>query len=150
MRSRRSWQRLGSWLLAGGIAAAALPAFAQGEPEETCVGKVRLHGPIWDLATRALEPGLDVVLDTVASTIRERCALKSIVIESHAYEMPTPELNQRLSELRANLVRHELVQRGVPSARLLPVGLGDTSPLIPPDQPDAALGNRRITFRSLD
>jgi outer membrane protein OmpA-like peptidoglycan-associated protein len=142
--------RFGSWLLAGGLAVAALPAFAQGEPGEACVGKVRLHGPIWDLATQALEPGLDVVLDTVASTIRERCGQKSVVIESHAYEMPTPELNQSLSELRANLVRHELVKRGVPSGRLLPVGLGDASPLIPLDQPDAALKNRRITFRPLD
>lgn len=142
--------RFGSWLLAGGLAVAALPAFAQGEPTEACVGKVRLHGPIWDLATRALERGLDVVLDTVASTIREGCGTKSIVIESHAYEMPTPELNQRLSELRANLVRHELVQRGVTAVRLLPVGLGDTQPLIPLEQPDAALKNRRITFRPLD
>ena len=145
-----TWTRMGSWLLAGGLAVTALPALAEGEPEEACVGKVRLHGPIWDLATQALEPGLDVVLDTVASTIRERCGLKSIVIESHAYEMPTPELNQTLSELRANLVRHELVQRGVPSARLLPVGLGDTQPLLPLDQPEAALKNRRITFRPLD
>jgi outer membrane protein OmpA-like peptidoglycan-associated protein len=150
MRFRGSWAQLGSWLFAAGLAVAAPPAFAQGEPEESCVGQVRLRGPIWDLAARALEPGLDVVLDTVARTIRERCGPKSIVIESHAYEMPTPELNQRLSELRANLVRHELVRRGVPSVRLLPVGLGDTQPLIPLDQPDAALGNRRITFRPLD
>lgn len=142
--------RLGSWLLGGGLAVAALPAFGQGGPEQTCVGKVRLHGPIWDLATQALEPGLDVVLDTVASTIRERCGGKSVVIESHAYEMPTPELNQRLSELRAWLVRHELAARGVPAGRLLPVGLGDTQPLLPLDQPEAALKNRRITFRPLD
>jgi outer membrane protein OmpA-like peptidoglycan-associated protein len=142
--------RLGAWWLAGGLAVAALPTFGQGGPEQACMGKVRLHGPIWDLATQALEPGLDVVLDTAASTIRERCGTKSVVIESHAYEMPTPELNQRLSELRANLVRHELAKRGVPPGRLLPVGLGDTSPLIPLDQPDAALKNRRITFRPLD
>lgn len=150
MRGRRRWKRFGSWLFAAGFAVTVPPAFAQGEPEESCVGQVRLHGPIWDLATRALEPGLDVVLDTVARTIRERCGLKSIVIESHAYEMPTPELNQTLSELRAALVRHELVARGVPSGRLLPVGLGDTQPLIPLDEPDAALRNRRITFRPLD
>jgi outer membrane protein OmpA-like peptidoglycan-associated protein len=141
---------MGSWLLAGGLAVTALSALAEGEPEEACVGKVRLHGPIWDLATQALEPGLDVILDTAARTIRERCGQRSIVIESHAYEMPTSELNQRLSELRANLVRHELAARGVPSGRLLPVGLGDSQPLIPLDQPEAALRNRRITFRSLD
>jgi outer membrane protein OmpA-like peptidoglycan-associated protein len=146
----RSWSRLGSWLVAGSLAAAVLPAVAQTEPVQSCVGKVRLRGPIWDLASQTLEPGLDVVLDTVAQTIRERCGQKSIVIESHAYELPTAELNQRLSELRAWLVRHELAARGVPAGRLLPVGLGDTQPLIPRDQPEAALENRRITFRPLD
>ena len=145
-----SWTGLASWLVSGALAAAALPAFAQDEPERSCAGKVRLHGPIWDLAAQGLEPGLDVVLDTVAQTIRERCGLKSIVIESHAYELPTAELNQRLSELRAWLVRHELAARGVPAGRLLPVGLGDTQPLIALDQPEAALKNRRITFRPLD
>ena len=145
-----TWTRMGSWLLAGGLAVTALPALAEGEPEEACVGKVRLHGPIWDLATQALEPGLDVILDTAARTIRERCGQKSIVIEAHAYELPTPELDQRLSELRAAIVRHELVQRGVPSEQLLPIGLGDTRPLIPLDRPGAALENRRITFRVLD
>ena len=146
----RSWSWLASWLVAGGLAAAVLPSFAEIEPVQSCVGKVRLRGPIWDLASQTLEPGLDVVLDTVAQTIRERCGQKSIVIESHAYELPTAELNQRLSELRAWLVRHELAARGVPAVRLLPVGLGDTQPLIPLDQPEAALENRRITFRPLD
>ena len=143
-------RRLACWLVAGACALPALPGFAQSEPEESCAGKVRLHGPIWDLGAQRLEPGLDVVLDTVAETIRERCGSKSIVIESHAFEMPTPELNQRLSELRAALVRHELVGRGVPAARLLPEGLGDTRPLVPADRPGAALRNRRISFRSLD
>ena len=145
-----TWTRMGSWLLAGGLAVTALSALAEGEPEQACVGKVRLHGPIWDLATQALEPGLDVIFDTVARTIRERCGQKSIVIEAHSYEMASPELDQRLSELRAAIVRHELVQRGVPSVQLMPIGLGDTRPLIPLDRPGAALENRRITFRVLD
>jgi outer membrane protein OmpA-like peptidoglycan-associated protein len=42
------------------------------------------------------------------------------------------------------------VKRGVPSVQLLPIGVGDTRPLVPKDEPDAALENRRITFRVLD
>jgi len=128
----------------------ALAAIAQGTEPESCVGKVRLHGPLWDLQSGALEPGLDVVLDEAARTIRERCAQRSIVIEAHAFELPSAELNQGLSELRAASVRHELVKRGVPAVQLLPVGVGDTRPLVPTDQPGSALENRRITFRVLD
>ena len=143
--------RLGAlWIaIACGGALLALPSLAQ-EAEESCVGKVRLRGPLWDLATGALEPGLDAVFDEAVRTIRERCGRKSIVIEAHAFELPAPELNQRLSELRAATVRHELVKRGVPAVQLLPIGVGDTRPLVPKDRPGSALENRRVTLRVLD
>jgi outer membrane protein OmpA-like peptidoglycan-associated protein len=122
-------------------------AVAQEVEEDGCVGKVRLRGPLWNLEQGTLEPGLDVIFDTVARTIRERCEGKSIVIEAHAFELPTPALNEDLSELRAETVRHELVKRGVPATQLLPVALGDLKPL---DPKGTALENRRITFRVLD
>ena len=68
----------------------------------------------------------------------------------YAFELPTAELNQQLSALRVTLVRHELEKRGVPTKQLLPVPLGDTRPIAPKSDPDAALENRRITFRVLD
>jgi outer membrane protein OmpA-like peptidoglycan-associated protein len=133
MRAAFPWKAL---LCASAIACAALPALAQEVEPENCVGKVRLRGPLWDLQTGSLEPGLDVIFDAVARTIRERCAKNSIVIEAHAFELSSPELN--LS------VRYELVKRGVPSVQLLPIGVGDTRPLVPKDTPDSALENRRI------
>jgi len=136
------------------FAAAILLLSASAHAQEAgaggCVGKVRLRGPLWDSANMRIEAGLDVVLDDVARTIREQCHGKAIVIESHAYEMPTPELNQKLSELRVALVRYELEKRGVPTTELLPVPLGDTRPLVPKDKPGAVLENRRITFRVVD
>ncbi len=137
-------------LACAGLVLAALPALAQEGPEQTCAGKVRLHGPIWDTANNALEPGLDTVFDVVAKTIRERCGAKLVVIEAHAYEMPSPELNLKLSELRGAIVRYELVKRGVAANRLLAAPLGDTRPLTLIDSPDDAARNRRITFRVAD
>ena len=136
-------------ICACGIACGALPALAQGAEPESCAGEVRLRGPLWDLEAGALEPGLDVVLDELARMIREHCAQDSIVIEAHAFELPSPELNLLLSELRAATVRYELVKRGVPSVQLLPIGVGDTRPLLPKDDPDYALENRRIAFRAV-
>ena len=132
------------------IGCAGLPAFAEGAEPESCVGKVRLRGPLWDLQTGTLEPSLDVIFDAAARTIKQRCAQHSIVIEAHAFELPSAELNLLLSELRAASVRHELVKRGIPAVQLLAIGVGDTRPLVPQDQPGSALENRRITFRVLD
>lgn len=123
------------------------PAAAQGEDAEGCVGKARLRGPLWDTNAGALEPGLGVALDEIARTILERCAGKDIVIEGHAFEAPSAELNQKLAEFRVALVRHELVARGVPAARLMPIALGSSRPLSKAASP---LENRRITFRVLD
>jgi outer membrane protein OmpA-like peptidoglycan-associated protein len=145
---------LSRWLMAmvfaGASALVALPAAAQAPEPGGCVGKARLRGPLWDTASAALEPGLDVALDEIARTIREQCAGKDIVIESHAFEMDSAALNLALSELRVMLLVHELVKRGVPGRQLLPVPLGDTRPLAPKDDPDAALESRRITFRVLE
>ena len=137
-------------LCAGSIALAALPAGAQSPEAGGCIGKARMRGPLWDSSTGALEPGLDVVLDDVARTIREQCDDKKIVIEGHAFEMPTAELNLKLAELRVALVRYELEQRGVAAWRLLPVALGDTQPLVPKKGREGALENRRITFRPVE
>ena len=145
---------LSHWLMAmvcgGAFALMALPAAAQAPEPGGCVGKARLRGPLWDTTNAALEPGLDVAFDEIARTIREQCRGKGIVIEGHAYELPTAELNRQLSELRVTLVRHELEKRGVPTTQLLPVPLGDTRPIAPKSDPDAALENRRITFRVVE
>ena len=73
-------------------------------PTGGCVGKVRLRGPLWDTTNAALEPGLDVALDEIARVIREECEGDSIVIEAHAFELPSAALNLKLSELRVTLV----------------------------------------------
>jgi len=134
-------------LLSAALLGAALPAAAQTPVPGGCVGKARLRGPVWDSAKAQLEAGLDTVLDEVARVIREDCGGKSIVIESHAFEMPSAELNQRLSALRVELVRYELVKRGIPDAQLLPVPLGDTRPLVQKPGLEGAFENRRVTFR---
>jgi outer membrane protein OmpA-like peptidoglycan-associated protein len=136
------------WLgIIGALVVAAAPAWAEAPEAGGCVGKARLRGPIWDTTANALEPGVDAAFDEIARVIREVCDGKSIVVEGHAFELPTPELNRLLSELRITLVRHELEKRGVPSRQLLLVPLGDTHPMGDKNDPDFALESRRITFR---
>jgi len=127
--------------LASGAAAQA------GDTEDPCLGKVRLRGPVWDVTTHQLEPGLDGVLDAVAAAYRERCVGKLVVIESHAYSMPSAELNEMLAEIRAAVVRHELEKRGVPRSEMSLAPIGDRRPMFEGSGPDWVDRNRRITFR---
>jgi outer membrane protein OmpA-like peptidoglycan-associated protein len=133
--------------------AAASPSFADpnpGKAADRCGAKVRLRGPIYDYATGALQPGVGALLDELAAVFQERCGDKLLIIEAHAMELPSVELNQRLSELRALTIRFELAQRGIPEAQLLPVGMGNSKPEVPAGDPDALSLNRRVTFRVAD
>jgi outer membrane protein OmpA-like peptidoglycan-associated protein len=146
MRVSKGWIAM----LVVALVALSATASAAKEPEEDCVGKVRLRGPLWDSTSAALEPSLAPILDEIARVIRTDCGGKTILVEAHAFEMPSAALNQKLSELRVMLVTHELEKRGVKGTQLMPVALGDTRPIAPKDDRDAAVENRRITFRVLD
>jgi outer membrane protein OmpA-like peptidoglycan-associated protein len=131
----------------------ALPAAAETAAEtaaDRCIGKVRLRGAIYDYQNGTLQPGLSEVLDALAKNFKERCPEKLLIIEAHAFEMPTPGLNQRLSELRAYSIRHELAQRGIPEAQTIPAPMGNSKPQVAVDSKDALEHNRRITFRVAD
>jgi outer membrane protein OmpA-like peptidoglycan-associated protein len=132
---------------------AVAPSVAESNAEsaaERCVGKFRLRGTIYDLHAGALEPGMDTILDGIAKRFLEACPEKLLIIEVHASELPTPELNQRLSELRAHGVRYELAKRGIPASQLLPAGLGSSKPMAEDGDPEALNLNRRVTFRVAD
>jgi chemotaxis protein MotB len=150
MGSRFGW--VGVFALIAAMAAAS-PSFADpsaGNAADRCGATVRLRGPIYDYATSALQPGVGAVLDQLAVVFMERCRDKLLIIEAHAMELPTVELNQRLSELRALTIRFELAQRGIPEAQMLPVGMGNSKPELPASDPDALSLNRRVTFRVAD
>ncbi len=137
--------------LALGASLAPLGARAEDAPAATgCAPKVRLRGPVYAPHFAGLEPGLAEILDEVAEQFPKLCPGRSLLIEAHATELATPELNQHLSELRALTIRDELAKRGIPRERLIAVGVGDSRPEVPATDPDARQMNRRITFRAVD
>ena len=143
----------GFWITAFAALVVASPGLAQSRAEnaaERCGVKLRLRGPIYDYATGGLQPGIGAILDEMARVFLASCPEKLLIIEAHATELPTPELNQRLSELRAHTIRFELKQRGIAEAQMLPVGMGNTKPEVPASDPNAQNLNRRVTFRIAD
>jgi outer membrane protein OmpA-like peptidoglycan-associated protein len=136
--------------LLGALPAAADPGAESKAGADRCGIKVRLRGPIYDFQNATLLPTLAETLDELAKAFRQNCPDKLLIIEAHAYEMPTADLNLRLSELRAHTIRYELTRRGVPETQTMPAPMGDTRPLVPLGSADSINENRRITFRVAD
>lgn len=97
------------------------------------------------------------VLDRVASVAKE-CSSFRIEIGGHTDTGGAADLNQRLSEQRANTVRDFLISKGVPRGQVTAKGYGESQPLVNdfpngngdvPGQPDSPLReqNRRIEFK---
>lgn len=85
-------------------------------------------------------------LATVAKALQsDKLAGFAFSIEGHADPRGNAELNQRLSEARAqSVVAHLVSSHGILSERLVPVGKGSTEPLNA-ERPEAP-ENRRVTI----
>lgn len=81
------------------------------------------------------------------ATELKACEGTSVEVAGHTDVTGGSAQNQALSENRANAVVAALVERGVPVARLLPKGLGETAPLDPAVTSAANAKNRRIEFK---
>lgn len=84
-----------------------------------------------------------VALDRIATLLKDKTKA-NVIIEGHTDNVGSPQLNQRLSEQRADNVRAGLVSRGVPLARLQTKGLGLTQPVAENTTEDGRAQNRRV------
>lgn len=91
-------------------------------------------------------PDSGPLLDQIAATILEYDRLKLIRIEGHTDDQGDDAYNLDLSSRRANAVSRALMERGVESARLKPVGYGETKPLADNKKPAGRALNRRVEF----
>ena len=97
------------------------------------------------------------VLDRVAAVAKE-CSTFKIEIGGHTDTGGAADLNERLSQRRANTVLDFLISKGVPADQVTAKGYGESQPLVNdfpngkgniPGQPDSPLReqNRRIEFK---
>jgi OmpA-OmpF porin, OOP family len=70
-------------------------------------------------------------------------------IGGHTDNVGSDEVNNRLSQERADVVRNYLLTQGVPSERITAKGYGKYDPKVPNDTPENQAINRRVEFKIL-
>jgi OmpA-OmpF porin, OOP family len=106
---------------------------------------VRTGVILFERAKADLNPESFPTLDKL-SEVANRCPKARIEIGGHTDARGSAELNQRLSEQRAQSVAAYLARRGLDDNRLFPVGYGPSRPVAPNDTDEERAKNRRIEF----
>jgi flagellar motor protein MotB len=96
-----------------------------------------------------LAPEAGPYLDRVAQILNSKTD-HQLSLEGHTDNVGAAELNQRLSEKRADTVLQALRERAVLPARLKAVGFGLSKPLAPNDSDVGRRLNRRVELIVLD
>ncbi len=134
--------------------AAAAPAVAS-KVDETVfenlkVGEaVRLDNVYFDQSSYILRTESYPQLDKLVKTLKVNPKLK-IEIAGHTDNVGDARLNQFLSENRAKVISSYLINHGVPEARLIWKGYGQTKPVAANDTEENKAQNRRVEFVVLE
>ena len=89
-------------------------------------------------------------LKDVARALRDNPQIKKLRIEGHTDSVGSAPTNMKLSQLRANAVKAQLVKNGVEPGRLEAVGYGKTQPLASNATSAGRAQNRRTEFKIVD
>ncbi|APR77141.1 Outer membrane protein [Minicystis rosea] len=110
-------------------------------------GALKLPGPVvFETGSDKLSPVSDTVLEVVEDYLGAKPAITLLRIEGHTDSDGKADNNLALSEKRAMAVARWLVGHGVACSRLIPVGFGQTKPIVPNDTADNKAQNRRVAF----
>lgn len=117
-------------------------------------GDVVQLAPIhYDFNQWAIRPDAAAELDNLADVLKKYPAMR-IELRSHTDTRASASFNQTLSAKRARAAVDYLKKKGIPPRRMVPVGLGESQPLVPCPNDDCAeeahQQNRRTEFKVLE
>lgn len=98
---------------------------------------------LFDTGKATLKPGAYATLDRVAKVLHDHAGRK-VVIEGHTDSTGSEELNQTLSQQRAQAVQTALMERGVSGGQIATVGKGEAMPVASNDNAAGRQQNRRV------
>jgi outer membrane protein OmpA-like peptidoglycan-associated protein len=98
---------------------------------------------LFDTSQADLKPGAASTIDRLAQFMQDYPD-RAVRIEGHTDSRGSDELNQTLSERRANAVRDALLDRGVAATRIVAVGMGERYPVASNETAAGMQQNRRV------
>ncbi|MEA5140766.1 OmpA family protein [Arcicella rigui] len=110
--------------------------------------KVEMNNIFFEFGKAALKPESFPELNRIANFFKTNTKLISEV-SGHTDNVGTDEVNNRLSQERADVVRNYLLSQGVTPERIKAQGYGKTRPKVANDTPENQAINRRVEFEIL-
>lgn len=104
---------------------------------------VTLPGVYFDSGKATLKEGTKANLTKIAQLLQKMEQVR-IVVEGHTDSVGSAELNQKLSEARADSVRDYLVAEGMDRSNITTVGRGESQPVASNDTNEGRSQNRRV------
>lgn len=129
-----------------GALAGALAGNAYAKATEQPDGSVKLNMPgnvLFPTGSATLGGEVKPTLDTVASTIKEYCGVTAHVV-GHTDNTGSYQVNQPLSQRRAQSVMAYLESQGVEASRLSSEGVADSQPVASNEDAAGRQQNRRV------
>src|SRR5467141_607613 len=104
---------------------------------------VNMSDVLFDTGTYTLKPGAREKLAKISGIVLAHPGL-NLQIEGHTDSWGSDEMNQQLSERRADSVRDFLAQQGVPGSSISAHGFGKTQPVAGNETVEGRQRNRRV------
>lgn len=150
----------GTGLLVGGLSGAAIGKYMDNQERELREGLARTEAAsiqreqdilavtfkadfMFDVNSSVIKPGAYQEIDRVAEVLNKYPQTR-IRIEGHTDSTGSEDYNLKLSQQRAEAVKNALVTRGIDSARIETVGLGESSPIADNTTEAGRQMNRRV------
>ncbi|MDR6564448.1 MULTISPECIES: OmpA family protein [unclassified Arcicella] len=110
--------------------------------------KVEMNNIFFEFGKANLKPESYPELNRIANFFKTNTKLISEV-SGHTDNVGSDEVNNRLSQERADVVRNYLLTQGVPAERISAKGYGKNRPKVANDTPENQAINRRVEFEIL-
>jgi outer membrane protein OmpA-like peptidoglycan-associated protein len=104
---------------------------------------VNMSDVLFDTGSYTLKPGAREKLAKISGIVLAHPGL-NLQIEGHTDSVGSDDMNQQLSERRADSVRDFLAQQGVPGSSISARGFGKTQPVAGNDTAEGRQRNRRV------
>jgi OOP family OmpA-OmpF porin len=115
----------------------------------TIKGSITLEGVTFEYNSARLAPDSRTILDKLAADLKKYPRLR-IELQGHTDSAGSDAYNLKLSQQRADAVRTYLLDQGVPEARLVARGYGETQPIEDNKTEAGRALNRRVVMFVLD